>query len=221
MAGRRTYADLCGVARALDVLGERWALLVVRDLLLGPKRFTDLRTSLPGVSPDVLSQRLRELEAAGVVRRATLPPPAAARVYELTERGHELRPLVLELGRWGSRAAIPADVDLLGVDSFVLALLTLFDPSQAGDLDASYQLHVDDQRFVARVVGGRLSVERGTSAGPALVLSGSPTTMAAVLWNGRSVSGTERSGALTLSGDRGAFDTFRRLFPAPAEHASS
>src|SRR5919205_66330 len=100
MGNRRSYGDRCGIARALDLVGERWALLVVRELLLGPKRFTDLRAGLPHVSPDVLAQRLRELEQAGVLRRGTLPPPAASRIYELTGRGRELEPVVLALGRW-------------------------------------------------------------------------------------------------------------------------
>src|SRR3954452_10567314 len=104
MAGKRTYGDRCGIARALDAVGERWALLVVRELLLGPKRFTDLRAGLPTLGPDVLAQRLRDLEAAGIVARRTLPPPAGSRVYELTERGQELEPVLLALGRWGSRA---------------------------------------------------------------------------------------------------------------------
>src|SRR5215208_936562 len=108
MPAKRTYGDPCGIARALDVVGERWALLVVRELLLGPKRFTDLRAGLAHVGPDMLSQRLRELEQAGVVRRRTLAPPAGSRVYELTERGLELEPVVLALGRWGSRAPFPA-----------------------------------------------------------------------------------------------------------------
>src|SRR3954465_204093 len=98
----RTYGDRCGIARALDVVGERWALLVVRELLLGPKRFTDLRAGLPNIGPDVLAQRLRDLEGSGLVRRATLPPPAASAVYELTERGADLEEVVLALGRWGS-----------------------------------------------------------------------------------------------------------------------
>src|ERR687889_2824463 len=105
----RSYGDRCGIARALDVVGERWALLVVRELLLGPKRFTDLRAGLPNVGPDVLAQRLRELEAAGVVRRAKLPPPAASKVYELTPRGAELEPVILALGRWGSVAPVPPE----------------------------------------------------------------------------------------------------------------
>src|SRR5256885_1932106 len=126
MATTRTYGDRCGVARALDLVGERWALLAVRELLLGPKRFTDLRVGLPHVSPDVLSQRLRELERAGVVRRRKLPPPAGSRVYELTDWGHELEPVVIQLGRWGSRAPFPPRDAKIGVDSFVIALMTQF-----------------------------------------------------------------------------------------------
>src|SRR2546430_17299999 len=94
MAGKRSYGDPCGIARALDLIGERWALLVVRELVLGPKRFTDLRAGLPNVSADVLSQRLRELEQAAIVRRRKLPPPPGAKVYELTESGFELQPVL-------------------------------------------------------------------------------------------------------------------------------
>ena len=99
---RRSYADPCGVARALDAVGERWALLVVRELSLGPRRFGQLRTGLPDVSPNVLSQRLRELEDAGVVHRYELPEPASGTAYELTERGHALDPVLQALGRWGA-----------------------------------------------------------------------------------------------------------------------
>src|ERR671931_822973 len=127
MPTKRTYGDRCGVARALDLVGERWALLVVRELLLGPKRFTDLRAGLPQVGPDVLSARLRELEASGVVYRDKLPPPAAAQVYGLTERGRALEPVVLELGRWGSRAPRAEDAPL-GADAAMLALKTTFRP---------------------------------------------------------------------------------------------
>src|SRR5918997_5673996 len=104
MATMRTYCDGCAAAHALDLVGERWALLVVRELLLGPKRFTDLRAGLPSASPNVLAQRLRELEEAGVVRRRKLPPPAASRVYELTDWGMELEPVIIGLGRWGARS---------------------------------------------------------------------------------------------------------------------
>src|SRR5919106_4447864 len=147
MARRRTYGDRCGIARALDLVGERWALLVVRELLLGPKRFTDLREGLPHVSPDVLSQRLRELEEDGIVRRAKLPPPGAARVYELTERGRELEPVILELGRWGSGAPFPPGDARLGPDSAVIALMTVFDRPTAAGLEASYELRLGEHVF--------------------------------------------------------------------------
>ena len=137
MAGKRTYGDSCGIARALDLVGERWALLVVRELLLGPKRFTDLRSGLPSLSPDVLTQRLRELEDGGVVARRKLDPPAGSWVYELTERGRELEPVVIALGRWGSVAPMPPGDMRIGVDSTVLALKTLFDPAAAADRDAT------------------------------------------------------------------------------------
>src|SRR5918998_4174539 len=110
MATKRTYGDGCAIAHGLDLVGERWALLVVRELLLGPKRFTDLKTGLPNASPNVISDRLRELEQAGLVTREKLPPPAGSRVYALTDWGRELEPTVLSLGRWAARSpALPAD----------------------------------------------------------------------------------------------------------------
>ena len=132
----RSYRDPCGIARALDLVGERWALLVVRELMLGPKRFTDLRAGLPQLSPDVLAQRLRELEQAGVVSRRKLAPPAGARVYELTERGRELEAVVIQLGRWGSSAPFPAEHGELSADALMIALKTTFDPAAAAGLDA-------------------------------------------------------------------------------------
>ena len=156
-----TYDDACGIARALDVIGERWALLIVRELVLGPKRFTDLQAGLRRVSPDVLSQRLRELEAAGVIERRTLPRPAASRVYELTARGRALEPALHALGRFGSREPMPGDDPVLGVDAAMVALPSLFDAGRAGDLDATYELALDGDEFVAGVAGGRLTLARG------------------------------------------------------------
>src|SRR3954449_819383 len=144
MPAKRTYGDRCGIARALDLVGERWALLVVRELLLGPKRFTDLRAGLPHVSPNVLSQRLRELEEAGIVRRRKLPPPAGVSVYELTEWGEELEPIVTRLGAWGARSPFPPDTEEIGADSIVLALRSLFDPEAAGSMVATYELRLGE-----------------------------------------------------------------------------
>jgi DNA-binding HxlR family transcriptional regulator len=153
MAAKRTYGDPCGIARALDVVGDRWALLVVRELLLGPKRFTDLRAGLPGLSADVLAQRLRQLEADGLLARRRLGPPAGTRVYELTERGRELEPVILALGRWGSAAPFPEPQREIGADSMVLALKTVFDPERAGQLEAEIELRLREHTFTVRVCG--------------------------------------------------------------------
>jgi DNA-binding HxlR family transcriptional regulator len=119
-------------------VGERWALLVVRELLLGPKRFTDLRSGLPHVSPNVLAQRLRELERAGVVRRRKPPPPAASMVYELTEWGTDLEGVIISLGRWGVRSPLrPREAGQLGVDSLILSFRTMFDGRAAEGLEAT------------------------------------------------------------------------------------
>lgn len=210
---KRTYGDACGIARALDVVGERWALLVVRELLLGPKRFTDLRDGLPHLSPDVLAQRLRELEQAGVVRRGKLPPPAGSRVYELTEWGRELEPVILGLGRWGSRRApFPPEHGELGVDSLVLALKTLFDPSRADGLMGTFELRLGEQTFAARVADGRLDVARGAAGAPGATVSASPGTLEEVLWHGRPL----RSAEVEIAGDRRAARRFLALFPLPA-----
>src|SRR6478736_2076036 len=166
MAGKRAYGDPCGIARALDVVGERWALLVVRELVLGPKRFTDLRTGLLGVSTDVLSQRLRQLEQAGVLRQVTLPPPGATRAYELTDRGRELEPVLHALGRWGSREPFPATDREMTVDAFAVALSTVFDSARARDLDATLALVLDSDRLVAEVHDGLLRVRRGQAEHP-------------------------------------------------------
>jgi DNA-binding HxlR family transcriptional regulator len=212
MAARRSYGDRCGIARALDFVGERWALLVVRELLLGPKRFTDLRTSLPHVGPDVLAQRLRELEDTEIVRRKTLPPPAGSRVYELTERGRELEPAILALGRWGSAAPFPAGDAGLGVDAFALALKTLFEPHGADGWNATYELRLDGQPFRVEVEDGRLALERGNAAAPVAVIEGSPSVLAAVLWHGRKLA----DAPIAVSGSRQAANRFLRFFPLPA-----
>jgi DNA-binding HxlR family transcriptional regulator len=221
MRTKRSYRDSCGIARALDAVGERWALLVVRELLLGSKRFTDLRAALPGISTDVLALRLRELEATDVVRRATLPPPAAAKVYELTTRGRELEPVLLALGRWGSREPLAPGVRPLGLDAFVIALPTLFDAAGAADAATTIELRLGADRVTARVADGRLDVARGAAGDPDARIAGDPAVLTEVLWHGRPLAAAEAEGALRIDGDRAAAERFLGLFPPPRPAASS
>jgi len=211
MATTRTYNEACGIPRALDRVGERWALMVVRELVLGPKRFTDLRTGLPHASPNVLAQRLRELEQAGVVRKRKLPPPAASQVYELTDWGHELDEVLLALGRWGARAPGPPDGIGMSFDAHILSLQTLFRPELAVDVEATFQLRFGDDAFIADVRAGRLFVERGEAHAPDATIEGDIGALLAVV-HGRLA--LEDSG-LTISGDRAAAERFMDLFPLP------
>ncbi|MBJ7602980.1 MAG: transcriptional regulator [Candidatus Dormibacteraeota bacterium] len=220
MVNGRTYGDPCGIARALDLIGERWALLVVRELVLGPKRFTDLRAGLPNLSPDVLAQRLRDLERVGVLRRRRLPPPAGSRVYELTEWGRELEPVVLALGRWGSRAPFPPGDAHLGVDAVMLALLTLFDPSAAAGLSADYELELGEQTFHAEVSDGQLELARGRAETPDAVIETDPGTLASALWHGRPLADAQRAGAIKIGGSRPAVERFFSLFTPPESAAA-
>jgi DNA-binding HxlR family transcriptional regulator len=211
MTNKRSYGDPCGVARALDLVGERWALLVVRELLLGPKRFTDLRAGLPHLSADVLSQRLRELEQAGVVRRSKLPPPAGSRVYELTAWGKELEPVIISLGSWGSRAPFPDSDMPLGADALMIALKTVFDRTLADGRDSEVEIVLGEDRFRARVDGGKLDIVRAAAERADATIATDPPTLAAVLWHGRPLN----DGAIEIHGDRQAAERFLRLFPAP------
>jgi DNA-binding HxlR family transcriptional regulator/putative sterol carrier protein len=221
MATMRTYGDGCSIARALDLVGERWALLVIRELLLGPKRYTDLRSGLPNASPNVLSQRLDELEQAGIVRRRKLPPPAGSRVYELTDWGLELEPLVISLGRWAARSPIrPPDAPILSADSIILALRGLFDSGAAHGLRAAYELRLGEDRFRIEVADDQIEVTRGDAHGADATIDTDNDTLNAVLWGGRSLADAQRSGSLTIEGDKAPVERFVRLFPMPESAAA-
>jgi DNA-binding HxlR family transcriptional regulator/putative sterol carrier protein len=211
----RTYCDGCAAAHALDLIGERWALLVVRELLLGPKRFTDLRVGLPTASPNVLAQRLRELERAGIVRRRKLPPPAASRVYELTEWGEELEPVIISLGRWGARSpSRPRDAEL-GVDSLILSFRTMFAPHAAEGLEGVYELRFGEDRFYAVVADGRFEVERGSVERSDAIIESDPATLAALVYEGYPLDEAMRTGEIKIEGERRAVERFLGLFPLP------
>jgi DNA-binding HxlR family transcriptional regulator len=215
MVGRRRYDEGCAVAHALDVIGERWALLIVRELLLGPKRFTDLRAGMPGASPDVLAQRLRELKDAGVVRQATLPPPAGSKVYELTDWGMELEPVVTQLGRWGSRSESLDHDAHRSIDSLVLSLRALFRPAAAKGLRATIGLRLGENEFSVKVGDGQLHLARGTAERPTATIDTDPQTLAALLYGGRALNDALRTGEVTVAGETAVVTRFMRLFPLP------
>jgi DNA-binding HxlR family transcriptional regulator len=196
----------------LDVIGERWAVLIVRNLLFGPKRFGTLRAGLSGVSPNVLSQRLRELEDAGIVHRDHLPPPADVAVYALTDRGRALEPVLIELGRWGSAERIDSDREL-GVDAFALALKTTFVGRNSGD--PTYALQISGEWFGLTVRDGAVDIMRGRPASPDAELSGTVGALRSYAFGRESLDVLRTAGSLTVSGSRSAARRFPRLFRVP------
>jgi len=221
MAGKRSYGDACGIARALDLVGERWSLMVVRELLLGPKRFTDLRAGLPHVSPDVLAQRLRDLEQAGIAERRRLPPPYASQIYELTARGRALEPVLIELGRWGGANTPPPDDDMcMSLDAHVVSLRTLFDPARAGDFAARIELRLGPERFGVAISDGRIETTRGELPDADAAIETDPTTLIEVLHGHRPLAAALAAGTMRLAGDKRTAKRFTQLFPLPAPAAA-
>ncbi|HEY6637147.1 MAG TPA: winged helix-turn-helix transcriptional regulator [Solirubrobacterales bacterium] len=210
MARRRSHDDGCGIAHASDLLGQRWALLVVRELLLGPKRFTDLRAGIPDISPNVLGQRLRELEESDIVRRRKLAPPAAVQVYELTDWGRQLEPAVLALGRWASQSpAFPRDAEM-GPDSLVLALKSSFQPEKADGLDGTYELRLEEIPFKITVKEGEFRAARGEAESPDAVIESDPSTVAGVVFGGNTLGKAIGSGDVAIDGSRRAVNALIR-----------
>ena len=217
MATKRSYEDGCATAHGLDLIGERWALLVVRELILGPKRFTDLRAGLPAISPNVLTMRLEELETAGIVRRRKLPPPAPAWVYELTPWGMDLEKVIMSLGRWAVRSPHLMDGGYpLSIDALALSFKTMFSPEAAGDLDATIELRIGEERFRAVIANGAMELTRGEAVDPDAIIEASPEALVGVAYAGRKFAEAVRAGDLKVEGDKTAAKTFLSLFPMPA-----
>ncbi len=214
MTGRR-YEDSCGTAHALDLVGERWALLVMRELMLGPRRFGELRAELPGISANVLTQRLEGLEAAGVVRRRKLPPPASVQVYELTEWGLEAEPIILALGRWGARSPSQDPSLPLSAVSMMLSFRAMFDPARAGKTDVTITFRCGRDAYAMEVRNGVLTGEHGEAEKPDVEVTGEPGTIASMVYGLARLDELERAGKLTVTGERSALIAFAGFFELP------
>lgn len=201
--GKRSYGQHCTVARALDIVGERWTLLLVRELLTGPKRFKDLLAGLTGIGTNLLAARLKALEEHGVVRRGTLPPPAGSGVYELTELGRSLEPVVLTLSRWGSRLVEeePREGDDVRPAWAAMALRSLFEP-EAGGPRETYEFRIDEETFHLRVEGGAVEARQGAADAPGVVVSGAAGTFLALTAGRLAPEEALESGKVRIEGDQ-------------------
>ncbi len=214
-AAKRSYDDACAAAHALDLIGERWSLLVMRELMFGPKRFSDLRADLPGVSANVLTQRLEGLEEAGILRKTKLPPPASVQVYELTEWGYESEPILQTLGRWAARSP-KHDPNLpISTASFLLSLRTMMDHDRSLGMRAVIGLRLDGEDFTARLEDDGIHIERGTAQEYDLHFKSSPRMLAAAIYGGQPISALESANVLKVIGDRALAEKFMTLFPLP------
>lgn len=219
----RTYGQFCGLARALEIVGERWVVLIVRDLLVGPRRFTDLHRGLPRIPTNVLAARLKELEGAGVVRRRILPRPAGSVIYELTEFGAELEDVVVRLGRWGAKLLDePRPDEIITEDSMIMAMRSTFHPEAARGLHAGYELHLGDIVIHARVDDGRLEAAGGPLPKPSLIIEAGPA-IKELMAGAISPAEAIENGSVRLTGGAGLLTRFAQIFriePMPAHAAT-
>lgn len=211
--GKRGYDDACGLAHALELIGERWALLVMRELMFGPRRFSGLKRDLPGISANVLTQRLAELEARGLVRRTRLPPPASVQVYEATEWGLEAAPILGVLGKWAARSPLHDPTLPISHVSVMMSMQTMFDPGLADGYAAKAGLRFGDISYVADIRDGRIAVTRGPLADCDFTVTAAPQQVAGLLYGGAPIS------AIKIEGDLALAKRFVTLFPLPPKVA--
>ncbi len=210
---KRSYDQYCGLAAALDLLGERWTVLIIRDLLMGPKRFTDLQGRLSGIGTGLLSQRLRELEDTGIIEKTTLPPPAASTVYQLTPDGEALRPALLQLARWGMRRlGDPRPGQRLDAESLALGLSARFNRKAAADVEGVYGLILDNQPLEVRITNGHIVIQPGTAEDPRAVVTTDTLTLLSLNSGRTLLADAAASKAITAEGDRHTIKALARAF---------
>lgn len=208
---KRRYDDACGTAHALELIGDRWTLLVLRELMLGGRRFSELRGDLPGISANVLTQRLGELEERGLVRKVRLPPPASVQVYEATPWGLEAEPIVQALGRWAARSPQHDPTLPISGVSILLSFRTMINAKRAKGFDARIGFRFGEDEYVARVKKGTIRVTRGPAISVDAIISAAPALLAAVVYGGQPI------GLIGIEGDARLVETFVKLFPLPSK----
>ncbi|MFA7603076.1 MAG: helix-turn-helix domain-containing protein [Novosphingobium sp.] len=209
------YDDACGTAFALELLGERWSLLIVRELIFGGRRFSDLRAGLPGISAKVLTERLEGLERARIVRRRQLSPPAATQVYELTPWGHAAEDAIKELGRWAAASPDHDPTLPLSPASLMLSFRTMFDGARAGGLAVTGAVRVGVERFVVAVAEGRLRAERGEAEAPDFAFEAPVAAPIAAAVYGKVPFDDLAPAGLRVTGDRDAALRYVDCFHLP------
>jgi DNA-binding HxlR family transcriptional regulator/putative sterol carrier protein len=215
---KRWYDDACGTALALELVGERWALLVVRELMYGPRRFGEIKANLVGISANVLTQRLEGLERAGILVRRRLPPPASVQVYELTPWGLESEPIFQEMGRWATRSPAHDPMLPLSPASAMMSLRTMIAPERE-DLTLTIAFRFATDVFVARLTREALEIERGEVDAADLVFACDPTTLVRIVYGKWPIAEAEVAGVLRFTGDRAPAARFIALFALPAKIA--
>ena len=206
---KRRYDDACGTAHALELIGDRWTLLVLRELMLGSRRFSQLRADLPGISANVLTQRLSELEERGLARRVRLPPPASVQVYEATPWGLEAEPIVQALGRWAARSPQHDPTLPISGVSILLSFRTMINAKRAKGIDARIGFRFGEDEYDARVKKGNIRVTRGPAEGADAVITTAPALLAAVVYGGQPLQ------LIGIDGDRKLVERFMTLFVLP------
>jgi DNA-binding HxlR family transcriptional regulator len=217
---KRWYDDACGTALALELVGERWSLLIVRELMFGGRRFSDLRSGLPGVSANILARRLEGLERVGIIQRRKLPPPTASvQIYELTPWGYEAEIILQELGRWATRSPLHDPTLPLSAASIMMSFRTMYSRERAKGEAATIGFRFGAEAYVVEFGPDGVRARRGEPEECAVLVSTNPMSLASVVYGGRPVSDAEASGELTLTGDRALFDRFVGWFPLPEKIA--
>lgn len=211
-ATKRWYDDACGTALALELIGERWALLIVRELMFGPRRFGEIKADLPGISANVLTQRLEGLETAGIVARRRLPSPANVQVYDLTDWGRETETAIRELGRWAARSPRHDPFACMSTASAMISLRTLIDPARAAKETMTVAFRFPSDAFVARVADGGIAIRRGEAADTEVTFTGDTMALRRTVYG---KEGFDREGTLALTGDPRLAERFVALFALP------